>query len=147
MTVLMNDRHPDYANTVSGIDRLFLAPELCKYNKKGPINDVWSIGAILYLLITGGHKEKAEKFDFTEAQWFYVSDELKDFMHLCVEVDHNKRSSIDTLLNSEFISMYHNKEDDDPLSTRVCLNTTLVEERNLYKFQVAAMINEIMSRA
>ena len=67
-----------------------------KKNEKDPSNDVWSIGVILYLLITGGVKEKTceEKLDFSEAQWFYVSDELKDFIHQCVEIDPRKRMSI-----------------------------------------------------
>ena len=51
-------------------------------NRLGPKSDVWSIGAILYLLITGGVNDKRheEVFDFHENIWFNVSEEMKDFM-------------------------------------------------------------------
>ena len=106
MMVLINYRSPEFVHEITGLDRLFLAPELSKsveWNAKSPLNDVWSIGAMLYLLITGGHKEKEEKFDFSEDQWYYVSDELKDFMHRCVEVDPLKRMTINELLKHDFI--------------------------------------------
>ena len=52
----------------------------------GPKADVWSIGSIIYLLITGGVTDKRheEFFDFNEDIWFNVSEELKEFMLICV---------------------------------------------------------------
>ena len=46
-----------------------------------------------------------ELFDFKEPVWFNVSEELKEFMLLCVAIDPRQRSTIGQLLSSEFISM------------------------------------------
>mmetsp|Transcript_15212 Transcript_15212/g.20661 ORF Transcript_15212/g.20661 Transcript_15212/m.20661 type:complete len:81 (-) Transcript_15212:817-1059(-) len=66
---------------VSGIDRFFLAPELNLYDVS-PQNDVWSLGAILYLMVTGGsgNKIKGQAFEFHESIWNSVSIPLKVFL-------------------------------------------------------------------
>ena len=68
MMLLINEKYPDRQFHISGVDRLFIAPELYKASEVSELNDVWSIGAILYLLITGGVNDKRheEKFDFRE---------------------------------------------------------------------------------
>ena len=59
MMILINQKYPDRHYNVTGVDRLFLAPELYKKNEISEANDIWSIGVILYLLITGGvHSRK-----------------------------------------------------------------------------------------
>ena len=71
LTHLLNLKNPNRAKTISGVDRLFIAPEL--YNGADTIDDkiskksdIWSLGAILYIIITGGvnNKMHVEKFDF-----------------------------------------------------------------------------------
>ena len=83
-----------------------MAPELSQY-KMGPKSDAWSIGILIYLLITGGVTDKRheEFFDFKEPIWFNISEELKDFVISAVTVDPLQRSSIDGLLSTEFIQM------------------------------------------
>ena len=72
-----------------------------------PKSDVWSIGAIIYLLITGGVTDKRheEFFNFQEPIWFNISEELKEFCLSAVQIEPQKRSSIEDLLEMEFIQM------------------------------------------
>ena len=126
------------------MDRVFLAPELAQY-KMGPKNDVWSIGTILYLLITGGVTDKRheERFDFSEEVWFNVSEELKDFMMMCVEVNPEKRASVTELLSSEFVRQAR----QDALNSTPLEETHLTElGGNLFKFYMAHCLNEIIYR-
>ena len=58
MMLLINEKIPERQYQVTGVDRLFLAPEWYKKNEPSEKNDVWSIGVILYLLITGGVNDK-----------------------------------------------------------------------------------------
>ena len=72
-----------------------------------PKSDVWSIGAILYLLVTGGVTDKRheEFFDFKEQVWYNVSNELKDFMVRAMVVNPKQRASLEELLRMDFIRL------------------------------------------
>ena len=74
-------KNPNGFSYITGVDRIFLAPEL-NLSDVGPYNDVWSVGAILYLLITGGRSSRRpmEKFEFKEEVWSTVSKKLKNFL-------------------------------------------------------------------
>ena len=129
---------------VSGVDRIFLAPELNDF-QMGPKCDVWSIGVILYLLITGGVADKRheEFFDFKEPVWYNCSEELKEFILMAVCTDPRQRAGTEQLLATDFIIMSRNEEmDKTPLD-----ETNLAEQGgNLYKFYMAHCINEIVYR-
>jgi serine/threonine protein kinase len=104
--IISQSMHQGYNTTISGVDRLYLAPEL-NYKKMGPKNDVWSIGIILYLLVTGGVNDKRheERFDFKEPVWYNVSEELKEFMLMALNQDLHQRASVEQLLATDFIEM------------------------------------------
>ena len=86
---------------ISGIDQIFTAPELISTNetKVSEKVDSWSLGVILYLLITGGKFELNNNsdqvnFDFQESAWQNYSIELKDFIASCLIRDPEQRPSI-----------------------------------------------------
>ena len=125
MMLLINEKCPDRHFTISGVDRLFIAPELYKKKEVSPLNDVYSIGIILYLLITGGRNKKKneEKFDFREDVWLTVSEDLTEFMLACTADNPRKRMSISDLQDHPFIKMKNlGKLDVNPL-----METTLLE--------------------
>ena len=123
---------------------MFLAPEWYKKNEVSEKNDVWSIGVILYLLITGGVNDKKheEQFDFKEHAWLSCSEEMMEFMLGCVAMESKKRMTVTQLLNHPFIRFYH----EGKLSTDVMDSTNLLLQANMYKFQTANVVNQIMLR-
>lgn len=64
-----------------------MAPEVVGDEEIGAKADVWSIGVMLYLLITGGIAENSSDlvyFYFDEPVWGYFTDELKSFVDCCL---------------------------------------------------------------
>lgn len=129
---------------VSGVDRIFLAPEL-QQNRVSQKNDIWSLGTILYLLVTGGVNDKRheETFDFTESVWFSVGEELKDFVGRALSISVAERPTADQLLNSEFIGLFRQEQlDVTPLQ-----DTNVTEDgSSLYKFLMAHVFTELIHR-
>ena len=91
---------------ITGVDRLFVAPEL-RFNNLSEKSDVWSIGTILYLLVTGGvdNKRHEEYFDFQEEIWFNVSEEMLDFLRMMLTVHPDQRATIRELQAHDFIQL------------------------------------------
>ena len=71
-------------------DNLFIAPEMFSpldgTHPATPQADIWSVGAILYVLVTGGAKEACgtKPFDFDEAAWRPMPPELIEFVQGCL---------------------------------------------------------------
>jgi len=93
--------------------------------------DVWGVGVIMYILLCGfvpffGEDEdevydKIEEADysFPSPYWDMISDEAKDLINQCFELDRNKRITIDEALKHPWI-VFH----DIP---EVALDATLKE--------------------
>jgi calcium-dependent protein kinase len=85
----------------------YIAPEIIEWKPYGSKADMWSIGVLLYVLLSGYmpfqadsvdevfNKIRAGKFNFDQKEFQYVSNEAKDLITKLIEVDQFKRYSAD----------------------------------------------------
>jgi calcium-dependent protein kinase len=92
----------------------YIAPEVLaqKYNEKC---DIWSIGVITYMLLSGkapfsGESDrnifdaiKIGKFDISKGSWRSVSDSAKKFVCSLLTYDHVKRPTAAEALNHKWM--------------------------------------------
>lgn len=94
------------------IDDIFTAPEILHETQFCGKADVWSVGVILYMLITGGvlsaspeGVSETGRFSFAEPAWVQIGKNVRSFVCQCLQVDVKKRSSIKHLLDAPLIKM------------------------------------------
>jgi calcium-dependent protein kinase len=115
----------------------FLAPEIVKKEKYGTKCDVWSMGVLTYLLLTGSMpfdaKNKDDLFkqieegDFNkDTKWDIISEEGKKFVSDCLIVDQDLRPSPATLLTYPWI---------------IQLKLKKLESRKLVQFEVQKQLS------
>ena len=133
----------------SGIDQIFIAPELLATNgsKITEKADSWSVGAILYVLITGGNfnsnnKSDQVNFDFQENAWQNYSIELKDFIASCLIRDPLQRPSTCQLMSSTFFQLYN----ESILQTDREIFQNDSGEVSCYRLQIMNIFNDILTR-
>ena len=99
----------------------YIAPEVLnkKYNEKC---DIWSCGVILYILLCGNvpfngrderdisQKIKIGKFDLNISPFDTISNEGKDLIKQCLELNVNKRISAKEALNHPWFDLLKTKE-------------------------------------
>ena len=115
MLQLIDVAHPNLPTKISGVDRIFLAPEVLgsKQNGSKGSADMWSLGVMLYFLVTGGittenDSDEVEMF-FNEPQWDYYSLEMRLFIERLLEVDCTVRPSVSQMLDDPFMQMHRGK--------------------------------------
>ncbi|XP_052231642.1 myosin light chain kinase 3-like isoform X2 [Dreissena polymorpha] len=93
----------------------FMAPEQANFEPIFPATDMWSIGIITYILLSGlspflGESENETIGNITEAKWDFkaeefesISAEAKDFITKLIHKDHTKRMSASECLEHKWL--------------------------------------------
>ena len=104
---------------------LFIAPEVIKGTPYDSQCDLWSLGVIIYTLLSGYepfrgkprsilyHRIANGTYRFHPEQWDSISDEAKSFVKGLIEVDPEKRMSAKDALQHEWVCSC-----DEKVSTR-----------------------------
>ncbi|XP_061831147.1 death-associated protein kinase 2a isoform X2 [Nerophis lumbriciformis] len=102
----------------------FVAPEIVSYEPLGLEADMWSIGVITYILLSGAspflgetkqdtlRNISAVNYDFDEEFFCNTSELAKNFISRLLERDKKKRLTIQDALNHPWIKPNEHKEDN-----------------------------------
>ena len=100
----------------------YIAPEIFKKKNYNEKCDIWSCGVILYILLSGrppfiGKDEneiaenvKKGNYDLTQSPFHMISNEAKDLIKNCLNIDPKKRISAENALNHNWIKGFKSKE-------------------------------------
>ncbi|KAI4872203.1 hypothetical protein NFI96_031036 [Prochilodus magdalenae] len=104
----------------------FVAPEIVNYEPLGIASDMWSIGVITYILLSGaspflGESKQetlanisAVNFEFDEEFFGSTSELAKSFIRQLLTKDSRKRLTIEGALNHPWIKSHDRVEDTSP---------------------------------
>ncbi|KAJ8333645.1 hypothetical protein SKAU_G00409640 [Synaphobranchus kaupii] len=108
----------------------FVAPEIVNYEPLGLEADMWSIGVITYILLSGASpflgdtKQEtlanitAMNYEFDEEFFSHTSELAKSFIRQLLEKDTRKRLTIQDALNHPWIKCNEHREDPKPPENR-----------------------------
>lgn len=97
---------------------IFIAPEIISNEQYGCAVDCWSMGVIIYLLLSGEAPFKGEshenlfklikkaEFSFPKEQWDGISLEAKDLIKRLLVVNYGKRLTAQQILDHEWFTKY-----------------------------------------
>ncbi|XP_029052088.1 serine/threonine-protein kinase 17A-like [Osmia bicornis bicornis] len=128
----------------------YVAPEVLNYEPISLATDMWSIGVLLYVLLTGcspfGGDTKQETFcnisrcrlDFPDDLFEDVSEEARDLMRKLMVKDPNERLTVTECLQHSWFAMFDDPQ--PPLLTASCptLNGTAIEDESLTETKSAS---------
>lgn len=99
----------------------FVAPEVITYERITPATDLWSIGVIAYILLSGlspfmGDSDAETLTNVQLAEWDFddpvfddISDEAKDFISSLLVLRANKRGTVDQRLKHHWFTIKKDK--------------------------------------
>ena len=103
-----------------------MAPELIRHERYSEKVDVWSLGVIVYQLLSGltpfdGRNIKKinnnichKTLTFSAAGWQKISSQAKQFILACLERDQTKRPSVKELFEHAWIKSMDSKRQAGP---------------------------------
>ena len=106
--------YPVGSKTSKLVPPFYLAPEALK-GDAGPQSDMWSVGVIIYVLLSGGppatddkstdvfHKIRQGQFELSSPVWFSVSKTAKQFVIQCLKKDAKYRLTPKKAMEHEWI--------------------------------------------
>eukprot|EP00475_Leptophrys_vorax_P044222 TRINITY_DN8775_c0_g1_i1.p1 TRINITY_DN8775_c0_g1~~TRINITY_DN8775_c0_g1_i1.p1 ORF type:complete len:629 (-),score=164.99 TRINITY_DN8775_c0_g1_i1:130-2016(-) len=117
--------------------------------------DMWAIGAIVFVLITGklpfpGRKHKdifrnITKCRFKFPETLLLSESVKDFIHSLLQIDPTKRFTCEQALSHPWI--VHEDQNDDPLHEMVLSGLSSLQRQNKLQRAVARIaINHLTDK-
>jgi calcium-dependent protein kinase len=103
----------------------YASPEVLK-GKRSLKSDIWSFGCVAYVLLCGkvpfdgaGTKILIERGQFDKkGKWLYATEEARDFIQRCLEVNPDKRMSAQEALQHAFIPLQRQLTTLDPATVR-----------------------------
>lgn len=127
----------------------FVAPEVVSYDRIGYGTDMWSIGVICYVLLSGlspfmgdndsqtyNNITKAE-FDFDDESFQIISDDAKDFISKLLVKDINKRMLAHECMQHPWLQRSNKKHvDDASQAATLPENEKVINTKNLRRFVI-----------
>ncbi|XP_020640438.3 death-associated protein kinase 2 isoform X1 [Pogona vitticeps] len=119
----------------------FVAPEIVNYEPLGLAADMWSIGVITYILLSGASPFLGEtkqetlanitavNYDFDEEFFSHTSALAKDFIRKLLVKDARKRLTIQEALSHPWITTHQPKEETKVQETKRAENSQLKTKR------------------
>jgi len=112
---LSQETKEDKEVAISGGDPGFLAPELINQQEYGRPVDMWSIGVLTYIFLSGSrpfedtniirlnNKIRQGTFEFPDKEWGKIDQEAKNFVKGLLEVDASKRLTVKQALDHPWL--------------------------------------------
>ena len=118
-------------------------------------SDIWSIGIILYLMVTGNYAFKAKnkkklyekiregKYDAEKLNEIKCSEELKDLIKKILVVTYKKRLSIQNILEHPFFKIKNKHNKEHKLDKEILDSLREFNNKNLFQKEILFMMAKI----
>ncbi|CAJ1943006.1 unnamed protein product [Cylindrotheca closterium] len=130
----------------------YVAPEILKNIPHDESSDIWSVGVIVFLILVGYlpimKETQSELFQeirtgnwkFQEEDWEHISQEAKDFVSKCLNVDPEQRWTVEEALESPWINA---DADDQSIASAISTSMqTLRQRRSALRMHTTPVIWE-----